>query len=98
VPAFCKYWWLVQHYALSEWATVTWFDVELDLLAFNESLTTIALNLRVVNKDVWLAIDSDEAPTLLVIEPLDGSYSHKGLLNFLGMISLIPGGNHSATS
>jgi hypothetical protein len=31
-----------------------------------------------VNKDVWLAIDSDESPTLLVVEPLDGSCSHCG--------------------
>jgi hypothetical protein len=31
-----------------------------------------------VNKDVRLAIDSDEAPTLFVVEPLDGSCSHCG--------------------
>jgi hypothetical protein len=69
---------LVQLHALGERATVTRLDVKLYGLTLDEGLTTIALNLRVVNKDIRLAIDSDETPTLLVIEPLNGSYSHCG--------------------
>jgi hypothetical protein len=73
--------WLVQDNALGEWAAIARLDVKLYGLTLNEGLATFTLNLRVVNKDVWLAIDSDETPTLLVIEPLNGSYSHWGLLD-----------------
>jgi hypothetical protein len=38
-----------------------------------------------VNKDVRLAINSDETPALLVIEPLNGSYSHCGPPCFFGL-------------
>jgi hypothetical protein len=48
-----------------------------------------------VNKDVWLAINSDETPALLVIEPLNGSYSHRGLLVSLKLVLLNSGGNHN---
>lgn len=72
--------WLVQDDALREWATIARLDVKLNGLTLYEGLATFTLNLRVVNKDVRLAIDSDETPTLLVIEPLNGSYSHCGLL------------------
>jgi hypothetical protein len=90
--------WLVQDDALGQWAAIAWFDVEFDSLTFNESLTTITLNLRVVHKDVWLAINCDESPTLLVVEPLDGSYSHCGLLVSLDQPSLNPEGTTTATS
>jgi hypothetical protein len=36
---------LVKHNSLGEWSAVTWFDVELNLLALHQSLATIALNL-----------------------------------------------------
>jgi hypothetical protein len=76
--------WLVQDDALSEWATIARLDIKLDRLTLDERLATLTLNLRVVNKDVRLAIDSDETPTLLVIEPLNGSYSHCGPPCFFG--------------
>jgi len=87
--------WLVQNYALGEWTAIAGFDVELDLLSFNEGLATFALNLRVVNKNVRLAIASNEAPTLFVIEPLNGSYSHWGLLVSLQPTCAGSGGNHN---
>ena len=76
---------LIQDDALREWATIARLDIKLDSLTLDESLATLTLNLRVVNKDVWLAIDSDETPTLLVIEPLNGSYSHCGPPCFFGI-------------
>ena len=69
---------LVEDDALGQGTTVARFDVELYGLSFDERLSTFTLNLRVVNKDVRLAIDSDESPTLFVVEPLDGSCSHCG--------------------
>ena len=65
--------WLVQDDALRERATIARLDIKLDSLTLNERLATLPLNLRVVNKDVRLAIDSDESPALLVIKPLNGS-------------------------
>jgi hypothetical protein len=64
--------------ALGQWATVPRLNIKLNALAFDEGLATFSLNLRVVNKDVGLAFDCDEAPTFLVVEPLNGSYSHCG--------------------
>src|SRR5665213_3976546 len=76
--------WLVQDHALGEWSSIARLDVKLNGLTFDERLTTFSLNLRVVHKDVGLAIDSDESPTLFVVEPLDGSYSHCGPPCFFG--------------
>src|SRR5277367_4044148 len=76
--------WLVQDDALGEWSAVARLDVKLNGLTFDERLSTFTLNLRVVHKDVGLAIDSDESPTLFVVEPLDGSYSHCGPPCFFG--------------
>jgi hypothetical protein len=76
--------WLVQDDALGERATIARLDIKLDSLTLDERLATLTLNLRVVNKDVGLAIDSDESPALLVIEPLNGSYSHCGPPCFFG--------------
>jgi hypothetical protein len=87
--------WLVQDDALSEWATIARLDIKLDRLTLDERLATLTLNLRVVNKDVRLAINSDETPALLVIEPLNGSYSHCGLLVSLEKASAYSGGNHN---
>src|ERR1700723_1265087 len=88
--------WLVQDDALGEWSAIARLDVKLNGLTFDERLTTFALNLRVVHKDVGLAIDSDESPTLFVVEPLDGSYSHCGPpCFFLGPICTGSGGNHN---
>jgi len=75
---------LIQDDALGERATIARLDIKLDSLTLNERLSTLTLNLRVVNKDVRLAINSDETPTLLVIEPLNGSYSHCGPPCFFG--------------
>jgi hypothetical protein len=86
---------LVQDDALGQWAAVAWFNVKLNGLTFYEGLATITLNLRVVHKDVWLAINCDESPTLLVVEPLDGSYSHCGPPCFLGSTFDESGGNHN---
>jgi hypothetical protein len=69
---------LTEDDSLGERATISRLNVELDLLAFDQRATSVTLNLRVVNKDVRLAIDSDETPALLVVEPLNGSYSHYG--------------------
>ena len=87
--------WLVQDDALGEWSSIARLDVKLNGLTFDERLTTFSLNLRVVHKDVGLAIDSDESPTLFVVEPLDGSYSHYGppCDNKTGPYR--PGGNHN---
>jgi hypothetical protein len=87
--------WLVQDDALSERATIARLDIKLDRLTLDERLATLTLNLRVVNKDVRLAINSDETPALLVIEPLNGSYSHCGLLVSLEKASAYSGGNHN---
>ena len=88
--------WLVQDDALGEWSSIARLDVKLNGLTFDERLTTFSLNLRVVHKDVGLAIDSDESPTLFVVEPLDGSYSHCGPpCFFLAPIRTGPGGNHN---
>ena len=87
---------LVENDALRQGTAVARFDVELYGLSFNERLSPITLNLRVVNKDVRLAIDSDESPTLFVVEPLDGSYSHCGPpCFFLAPIFTGSGGNHN---
>jgi hypothetical protein len=49
-----------------------------------------------VNKDVRLAIDCDESPTLFVVEPLDGSCSHCGPpYYFLTSGTPVLGGNHN---
>jgi len=87
--------WLVQDDALGEWSSVARLDVKLYGLTFDERLSTFTLNLRVVHKDVGLAIDSDESPTLFVVEPLDGSYSHCGPPCFFGPICTGSGGNHN---
>src|ERR1022692_4602000 len=89
---------LVQDDALGQWAAIAWFNVKLYGLTFYEGLATITLNLRVVHKDVRLAINCDESPTLLVVEPLDGSYSHCGLLVSLDQPSLHPEGTTTETS
>ena|ERR1700722_1913847 len=70
--------WLGEYDALGQRTTIAGFDVELHGLSLNERPTTLALNLRVVNKDVRLTINSDESPALFVVEPLDGSCSHCG--------------------
>jgi hypothetical protein len=87
--------WLVQDDALGEWSAIARLDVKLYSLTFDERLSTFTLNLRVVHKDVGLAIDSDESPTLFVVEPLDGSYSHCGPPCFFGPIYTGSGGNHN---
>ncbi len=69
---------LVQDHALGQRATVSWLNIKLNGLTFDEGLATFSLNLRVVHKDVGLAVNGNEAPTLLVVEPLNGSYSHCG--------------------
>jgi hypothetical protein len=52
-----------------------------------------------VYKDVGLAIDSDESPTLFVVEPLDGSYSHCGPPCFFwNRFAPVPEGTTTATS
>ena len=50
--------WLVQDDALGEWSSIARLDVKLNGLTFDERLTTFSLNLRVVHKDVGLAIDT----------------------------------------
>jgi len=87
---------LVENDALRQGTTVARFDVELYGLSFNERLSPITLNLRVVNKDVRLAINSDESPTLLVVEPLDGSCSHCGPPYYVFTSGTpVLGGNHN---
>src|SRR5580698_1206173 len=91
--------WLVQDDALGEWSSIARLDVKLNGLTFDERLATFSLNLRVVHKDVGLAIDSDESPTLFVVEPLDGSYSHCGPPCFFwARLSPVPEGTTTATS
>src|SRR5580704_9554309 len=91
--------WLIQDDALGEWSAIARFDVKLNSLTFDERLTTFSLNLRVVHKDVGLAIDSDESPTLFVVEPLDGSYSHCGPPCFFWhRFAPVPEGTTTATS
>src|SRR6202789_1298664 len=91
--------WLVQDDALGEWSSIARLDVKLNGLTFDERLTTFSLNLRVVHKDVGLAIDSDESPTLFVVEPLDGSYSHCGPPCFFwNRFTSVPEGTTKATS
>src|SRR5271163_1011934 len=91
--------WLVQDDALGEWSAIARLDVKLNGLTFDERLTTFTLNLRVVHKDVGLAIDSDESPTLFVVEPLDGSYSHCGPPCFFwDRFAPVPEGTTTATS
>src|SRR3954447_16116367 len=52
-------------------------DVELDLLVLVEGLVALRLDRGVVNEDVVAAVLlSDEAETLLGVEPLDGALSH----------------------
>src|SRR5580698_3056865 len=91
--------WLVQDDALGEWSSIARLDVKLNGLTFDERLATFSLNLRVVHKDVGLAIDSDESPTLFVVEPLDGSYSHCGPPCFFWhRFAPVPEGTTTATS
>src|ERR1035438_4903186 len=91
--------WLVQDDALGEWSSIARLDVKLNSLTFDERLTTFSLNLRVVHKDVGLAVNSDESPTLFVVEPLDGSYSHCGPPCFFWYrFAPVPEGTTTATS
>src|SRR5271170_2631652 len=87
--------WLVQDDALGEWSSIARLDVKLNGLTFDECLATFSLNLRVVHKDVGLAFYCDESPTLFVVEPLDGSYSHCGPPCFFGSTCDESGGNHN---
>jgi hypothetical protein len=88
--------WLIQDDALGEWSAIARLDVKLNGLTFDECLSTFTLNLRVVHKDVGLAINSDESPTFFVVEPLNGSYSHCGPpCYFFGTIYIYSGGNHN---
>ena len=91
----CSMIWLVQDDALGEWSAIARLNVKLNSLAFDECLTIFTLNLRVVHKDVGLAINCDETPTFFVVEPLDGSYSHCGPPCFFGTIYIYSGGNHN---
>src|SRR3954449_3783305 len=59
-------------------------DVELDLLVLVEGLVALRLDRGVVNEDVVAAVLlSDEAETLLGVEPLDGALSHAVVLLLL---------------
>src|SRR5271170_2314823 len=90
---------LIQDDALGEWSAIARLDVKLNCLTFDERLATFSLNLRVVHKDVGLAIDCDESPTLFVVEPLDGSYSHCGPPCFFWYrFAPVPEGTTTATS
>src|SRR5215207_1247099 len=51
-------------------------DLELDLLTVFERLVAIGSDLGPVDEDVVLALDLDEAITLVSVEPFDGALHH----------------------
>src|SRR5215207_5644903 len=51
-------------------------DLELDLLTVFERLVAIGCDLGPVDEDVVLALDLDEAITLVSVEPFDGALHH----------------------
>src|SRR5690606_7526538 len=52
-------------------------DLELDHLVLEEAATAVARDLRVVNEDVRAVVLLDEAPALLVVEPLHLAHCHR---------------------
>ena len=52
-------------------------DVELDVLALFERLVSITLNVRVVDEDVFLTFERDEAEALLGVEEFYCSCSQR---------------------
>jgi hypothetical protein len=61
-------------YVCCLWSLLTLGDLELHRVTLLEALVALRGNRAVVNKDVWPIRASDEAITLSVIEPLDGSF------------------------
>jgi hypothetical protein len=54
-------------------------DIELDTVAFIQGAKTAAIDCRVMNENVCAIILRNEAITLLIIKPFDGTSCHVGL-------------------
>lgn len=62
------------------------FDLELHLLVFDETTTSITADLRIVDEDIGACVLLDESPALFVVEPLHFAFGHdSSTLTLTGM-------------
>ena len=57
-------------------------DIKLDVLPLFESFEPVSLQSRVVNEDIFAALESNESKPFPVVKPLHSTFaSHTGLLS-----------------
>jgi hypothetical protein len=81
------------------WAFRTFFDLELHLFAFFQTLVPLSLNIAEVDEYIWAALSSDKAISLSFVEPpsdLTLRWWWRNLLDLVADLALVPKWSHRA--